>query len=194
MAQMLYVLGASYDQVEDALADYDAVVAAYSHIGSSPGFDATVVARDESGKVEVVRRHDEAGRQGRAGGGGRHAEAVRQGRTMGAGWGLAIGAVAAIFPAIGLVGGLIAGGGIGALLGAKSGRANNVLSKDDLKALGETLEQGDAGLVVGYAQEMAGRIASEVTRSTSTVRHTAGIAAEELAEEMRAAEAAHAPS
>jgi uncharacterized membrane protein len=179
MAQMLYVLGASYDKVEDALADYDAVVAAYSHIGSSPGFDATVVARDESGKVEVVRRHDEA---------------VRQGRTMGAGWGLAIGAVAAIFPAIGLVGGLIAGGGIGALLGAKSGRANNVLSKDDLKALGETLEQGDAGLVVVYAQEMAGRIASEVTRSTSTVRHTAGISAEELAEEMRAAEAAHAPS
>ncbi len=132
MSEMVHVVAASYDRVEDALADFEAVDAAYRHVSRSHDFDATVVARDEAGKVEIVRRHDEH---------------TRHSTGAGFGWGFAIGAVAALFPAVGILGALAAGAGGGAALGALAGHAARVLSRDDLKALGEVLDRGDAGLV-----------------------------------------------
>jgi uncharacterized membrane protein len=67
---------------------YQAIEAAYRHLSTSHDFDATVVARNASGKVEIVRRHDEP---------------VRHGASSGFGWGLAVGAVAALFPAVGIL-------------------------------------------------------------------------------------------
>jgi hypothetical protein len=66
MSDTLYVLAASYDDVKDALAEYEAIKAAYRHVGSSHDFDATVIAKDEAGKVDLVRRHDEPTRHGAA--------------------------------------------------------------------------------------------------------------------------------
>jgi hypothetical protein len=74
MRDTLYVLGVSYDDVEDALAEYEAVEVAWRHVSSSHDFDATVVAKDETGKVQIVRRHDEP---------------TRHGAATGLGWGLA---------------------------------------------------------------------------------------------------------
>jgi uncharacterized membrane protein len=173
MADTLYVLAASYDKVEDALAEYEAIEAAWRHVSSSHDFDATVVAKDESGKVQIVRRHDEP---------------TRHGAATGLGWGLAAGAVAALFPAVGILGALAAGGGTGAALGAVAGHASGALSRDDLKALGDVLDRGDAGLVVVYPQEMAGRVSTSVTAASGTVHATAGITGEQLAADVRAAE------
>jgi uncharacterized membrane protein len=83
MRDTLYVLAASYDEVEDALAEYEAIEVAWRHVSSSHDFDATVVAKDETGKVQIVRRHDEP---------------TRHGSATGLAWGLAAGAVAALFP------------------------------------------------------------------------------------------------
>ena len=83
MSEMIHVVAASYDRVEDALADFEAIDAAYRHISKSHDFDATVIARDAAGKVEIVRRHDEH---------------TRHSTGAGFGWGFAIGAVAALFP------------------------------------------------------------------------------------------------
>ena len=58
MSDVLYVLAASYDDVADALTEYEAIEVAYRHVGSSHDFDATVIARDDAGKVEIVRRHE----------------------------------------------------------------------------------------------------------------------------------------
>src|SRR4029453_6789150 len=91
MPHTLYVLAASYDDVDDALAEYAAIEAAYTHISSSSSFDATVVAKNARGKVEIVRRP---------------AEPVRHGASEGLMWGLAVGAVAALFPAVGVLGAL----------------------------------------------------------------------------------------
>jgi hypothetical protein len=91
LSEMIYVLAASYDRVEDALADFEAVDGAYRHFAKSHGFDATVVAKDEAGKVDT-------------------------------------GAVAALFPAVGILGALAAGGGAGAALGALAGHAARALT------------------------------------------------------------------
>jgi uncharacterized membrane protein len=176
MSDTLYVLAASYDRVEDALAEYEAIEVAYRHVGTSHDFDAAVVAKDENGKVDVVRRHEEQKRHGAA---------------VGLNWGLAIGAVAALFPAIGLLGGMAAGGGAGALLGALSGHANGGMRGEDLKGIGEVLERGDAGLVVVYSADMADRVTTSVNAASHKLTATTTVTADQIAAEMRAAENAH---
>jgi uncharacterized membrane protein len=172
MSNMMHVLAASYDDVDAALADYQAIEVAYRHVGLTHDFDATVVAKDEAGKVEIVRRHDEP---------------TRHGTGVGLGWGLAAGAAAALFPAVGILGALAVGGGAGAALGALAGHAARALSRDDLKALGEVLDRGDAGLVVVYGPDMADRVAAGVTGATSKTQTTTDISAEQLAAEIREA-------
>jgi uncharacterized membrane protein len=176
MSDTLYVLAASYDRVEDALSDYETIEVAYRHVGTSHDFDAAVVAKDEAGKVDVVRRHEEQ---------------KRHGASVGLNWGLAIGAVAALFPAVGLIGGMAAGGGAGALLGALSGHAHGGMRKEDLTAIGEVLDRGDAGLVVVYSADMADRVMTSVTAATHQMSATTTVTADQIATAMRAAENAH---
>ena len=173
MPDTLYVLAASYDDVEDALAAYQAIDVAWRHVSSSHDFDAAVVAKDDDGKVQIVRRHDEP---------------TRHGTSSGAGWGLAVGAVAALFPAVGILGALAVGAGSGAALGAVAGHAAGAMKREDLKALGEVLDRGDAGLVVVYPPDMADRVSTSLKAATSKVHATAGISGEQLAAEVRAAE------
>ena len=125
MSDTLYVLAAAYDRVDDALSGYEAIKVAYRHVGSSHDFDATVVAKNEAGKVEIVRRHDEP---------------TRHGTAVGLNWGLAAGAVAALFPAVGILGALTVGGGAGAALGAMAGHASRGMSREDLMTLGQVLD------------------------------------------------------
>jgi uncharacterized membrane protein len=175
MSDTLYVLAASYDDVEDAQSEYEAIKVAYRHVGSSHDFDAAVIAKDAAGKVKIVRKHEEP---------------TRHGTAVGLNWGLAAGAVAALFPAVGILGALAVGGGAGAALGAVAGHASGGMTRDDLMTLGQVLDQGDAGLVVVYAPEMADRVTASVNAATSTVRATTSVTAEQLAADIREAEAA----
>ena len=169
MSDTLYVLAAAYDDVDDAVADYEAIKVAHKHVGSSHDFDATVIARTEAGPVDIVRRHDEG---------------KSHGAEVGFTWGLAAGAVAALFPAFGILGALAVGGGAGAALGALAGHASTGMRREDLMALGQVLDEGDAGLVVVFAADMADRAASSVTRATRTVRATTTLSAEQLASKL----------
>ena len=56
---MLMVLAASYDTVSDAEVDYEAIKALYHEVAASHDFDAAVLERDESGKVRVVKKHEQ---------------------------------------------------------------------------------------------------------------------------------------
>ena len=169
MSDTLYVLAASYDKVDAALSDFEAIEAAYRHVGSTRDFDATVIAKNADGEVEIVRRHDEAKR---------HAKAT------GAGWGIAAGAVAVLFPAVGILGALAVGGGTGAAIAAATGHASRSMTRDDLMTLGHVLDEGDAGLVVVYASDMADRVGAGVSAAKRTVRATTTLSAEQLAAEM----------
>jgi uncharacterized membrane protein len=131
----LFVLAAAYDDVQAAEADYEAVKDLYKVAGVGHDFDASVISRDVDGKSHVIRKHEESTRHGLK-------------------WGLAIGAFAAIFPAIGLAGGLAAGAGIGAAAGHLKGG----MKDSDLKRIADTLESGQAGLIVVYATNMQDQI------------------------------------
>ena len=136
----LLVMAASYDSLDEAEADYEAVKALYYEVETSHDFDAAVLARNEEGKVEVVKKHEQP---------------TRHGAAHGLGWGLAVGAACAILPAVGLVGALAVGGGAGAAIGAVTGHMKGGIDDDDLKDLGGA--RGRPGGVARRLRDQHGR-------------------------------------
>jgi uncharacterized membrane protein len=140
-----------YANVEDALADYDAVHALHTELGLIDAYDAAVVEHKADGKVKIVKKHETP---------------TRVGGVAGAGVGLATGLVIALFPAAAIGGGLLlATGGGGAVLGALAGHAAAGMSRTDLKDLGEQLDEGQAGLVVVAVSDMESKIEAAMKRA-----------------------------
>ncbi len=144
------VIANQYDAEEDALADYEAVRLLYTYLGIVDTYDAAVLTRKENGRVHVVRQVEEPTRQAGAAG------------LVG---GLALGALVALFPAVGLGAGLLAGGAIGAGAGAAAGHVVGGMSRAGLKELGELLDTGSSGLVVVAAPHLEARVEAAVTRA-----------------------------
>ena len=169
----LIVAAASYDSVDDAITDYEAIKAIYYEIKASDDFDAAVISKGESGKVKIVKKHEQP---------------TRHGAVHGLGWGLAAGAIAALFPAVGILGALTVGGGAGAAIGAVSGHVSGGMPREDLKELGDVLDEGKAGLVVVYATNVADQIAANIKAANRMVSKATDMAAEDLAREIKEAE------
>jgi uncharacterized membrane protein len=134
----------AYSDVDDALADYDAVKALHTEAGLIDAYDAAVVEHRDDGKVKIVKKHETP---------------TRVGGVLGGGVGLATGLVIALFPAAAIGTGLIAGTAAGgAILGAVAGHAAAGMSRKDLKEAGEGLDEGTAGLVVVGISDMESKI------------------------------------
>jgi uncharacterized membrane protein len=161
----LVVLGASYDSVEDAEVDYEAVKDLFYNAGIGHEFDAAVLERGADGKVTVSKKHEQSTRHG-------------------AWTGLAIGAAAAILPGIGLAVGAAAGAGIGAVTGHIKGG----MKDSDLKQLGEVLDTGKAGLIAIYATNMADQVAASVKAEDRYVSEAMDADADALAKQIQEAE------
>jgi len=158
----MIVLGASYDSVADAEADYEAVKDLYKAAGVGHDFDAAVLQRGSDGKTKVLDKHEASTRHGA--------------------WeGLAIGALAAILPGIGLGVGAAVGAGVGAVTGHFKGGISN----DDLKQLSTVLDQGEAGLIVLYATNMADKIAANIKAENKFVSDAIDADADELAKQLK---------
>ena len=169
----LYVIAAAYDDVDAAVQDYENVKDLYREVKTSHDFDASVIAKGEDGKVRIVKKHEQP---------------TRHGAAVGLGWGLAAGVVAALFPPVGIgIAGASAGG---AAIGAVVGHATGGMSRTDLKDLGETLDAGQAGLIVVYETNLADQVAANIKAANQMVSKIADVAADELAEEIRAAQSA----
>lgn len=166
----LFVVAASYDSVDAAVAAYEGLKDAYREIKSSHEFDAAVIEKDKNGKVKIVRKHEEP---------------TRHGAAHGLRWGLAAGVAAALFPAVGILGALTVGGGAGAAVGAVSGHVSGGMRRDDLKELGEVLDENEAGLIAVYATNMADHIAACIKSANRTVSRETEIAADRLAQEIK---------
>jgi len=135
------VLANQYDKEADALSDYASVRKLYVDLGIVDTYDAAVISRGTDGKVKIVKRVEEPTRQG--------------------GWmGLAVGAVAALFPGVGL--GAMA---LGAATGALAGHVAGGMKRSDLKDLGELLDKGTSGLVVVTATDVEARAQAAITRA-----------------------------
>ncbi len=169
----LFVAAASYDSVDAAVSDYEAVKVLYDEIKTSDEFDAAVIAKSDDGKVKIVKKHEQP---------------TRHGAVHGLGWGLAAGAVAALFPAVGIVGALTVGGGAGAAIGAVSGHVSGGMRRDDLKELGEVLDEGQAGLIVVYATNIADQVVANIKAANRIVSKATDMAADDLAREIKDAQ------
>ena len=174
----LFVIAAAYDDVDAAIADYEAVKELYREVKTTHDFDASVIAKDANGKVRIVKKHEEP---------------TRHGAAVGLGWGLAVGVVAALFPPVGI--GIAAAGGTGAAIGGVAGHASGGMSRGDLKDLGETLDAGQAGLIAVYETNLADQVAANIKAANRVISRQTDMAADQLAEDMKQAsvEAAQAP-
>jgi uncharacterized membrane protein len=140
-----------YANVQDALDDYEAVKLLHTEEKLIDAYDAAVIERKAGGKVKIVKKHETP---------------TRAGGVLGGGVGLATGLVIALFPAAAIGGGLLlATTGGGAVLGAVAGHAAAGMSRGDLKELGETLDAGEAGLVVVAVADMQAKIEKAMRRA-----------------------------
>ena len=170
----LFVLAASYDDVAAAEADYEAVKALYHAIQTSHEFDAAVIARDEDGKIEVVKKHEQP---------------TRHGAAHGLGWGLAIGAVCAILPECPA---RRARGRRGRRRGDRRGHRSRAGRDGRQRPQGarRRLGQGQAGLIVVYATNMADQVAANIKAVNRFVSKEIDANADALAKQLQEAEAA----
>jgi uncharacterized membrane protein len=114
-------------------------------------YDAAVVERRDDGKTKIVKKHETP---------------TRVGGVLGGGVGLATGLVVALFPFAAIGGGLIAATTAGgAILGAVAGHAAAGMSRHDLKELGESLDEGQAGLVVVAVSDMGAKVERAMKRA-----------------------------
>jgi uncharacterized membrane protein len=88
----------------------------------------------------------------------------------------------AVLPGIGLGVGAAVGAGIGAVTGHLQGGMSN----DDLKQLGTVLENGEAGLIVIYATNMADQVAASIKAENRFVSDAIDADADELARQLKA--------
>lgn len=133
-----------YASDADAEADYQLVKDLHVQAGLMDAYDAAVISRGEDGKVKITKKHETP---------------TRVGGVLGGGIGLATGLVVALFPFAAVGGGLLAGTTAGgALLGAVAGHAAMGMSRHDLKELGESLDNGQAGLIVVGVADQGARI------------------------------------
>jgi len=140
-----------YRDLESAEADYDLVHELHTKEGLMDAYDAAVIHRRDDGKVKITKKHETP---------------TRVGGVLGGGAGLATGLVIALFPFAAIGGGLlVATTAGGALLGAVAGHAAAGMSRQDLKELGESLDAGQAGLVVVGVTDMAARIEQAMRRA-----------------------------
>jgi uncharacterized membrane protein len=171
----LYVMAASYDDVEDARADFESVRALYDEIKASHEFDAAVLVKNDKGKVKIEKTY-EAG--------------TRHQALKGLGWGMAAGAAAAIFPAIGIWGALAAGGVGGAAIGGLAGHYQTGMKRGDLKEMGDVLDSGDAALIVVYRASVADQVAALIKAENRYLSQVMDATADQIADEIRQAQAA----
>ncbi len=145
-----------YDDVDDALADYDAVKVLHTQADLIDAYDAAVIERKDSGKVKIVKKHETP---------------TRVGGVLGGGAGLATGLVVALFPAAAIGTGLLAATtGGGALLGSLAGHAAGGMHRNDLKELGESLDTGQAGLIVVGASDMESKVEDAMAKAKKKER------------------------
>jgi uncharacterized membrane protein len=146
---MVYV--GVYPDVAAAEADYYLVKDLHTKAGLIDAYDAAVVERLDGGKTKIVKKHETP---------------TRVGGVLGGSLGLATGVVVALFPFAAIGGGLLATTAAGgAALGALAGHAVAGMSRGDLKELGESLDAGEAGLVVVAVAHIGPEVEKAMSRA-----------------------------
>jgi uncharacterized membrane protein len=171
--QPLFVFVGAYSSQEAAHEDYEALRDAHA-AGLVGTYDAADIYKDAAGKVHVHK----------------HEKPTQHGAWTGA----AVGAVVGIlFPPS-----IVAAGVVGAGAGGLIGHLWHGLSRSDMKELGETLDSGDAALVVIGRSRVLEQAEKQLSRAERVLeKEIAAADAAEFEQELTRAEQAgeaYAPS
>ncbi len=150
------VFTSTYSNVEDAVHDFEAVKTLYNELKIIDTYDAAVLERKPSGRVKIVKKHEQP---------------TRDGLKIGAGLGLATGVAIALFPGAAIGAGLVAAStGVGAIFGALAGHVTGGMTRGDLKDLGENLDTGSAGLIVIVASNVEEKVEKALKKAAKTIK------------------------
>lgn len=150
------VFTSTYSNVEEAVHDFEAVKSLYDELKIIDTYDAAVLEKKNSGRVRIIKKHEQP---------------TRDGLKIGAGLGLATGVAIALFPGAAIGAGLIAAStGVGAIFGALAGHVTGGMSRADLKDLGETLDAGSAGLIVIAASNVEEKVEKALKKAVKTIK------------------------
>jgi uncharacterized membrane protein len=140
----VFIYAATYDNKANAEADYETLRELHSDkiVGT---YDEAMINKDEQGKVHVHK----------------HEKPTQHGAWGGAAVGALVGVV---FPPS-----VIASAAIGAGIGGLGGHIREGMSRSDAKELGETLEDGEAALVVIGESRLEEQLEKVFTHATKTI-------------------------
>jgi uncharacterized membrane protein len=158
--------GATYDNSDVEVTDYEAVKELYREVKTSHDFDAAVVAKDPDGKVRIVKKHEQP---------------TRHGAAVGLSWGPGHRVAAVLFPPVGI--GIAAAGAAGAAIGGVAGNATGGMPRGDLKDLGEALDSGTASLIAVYETNLADQVAANIKAASRLIFKETDVDAEMKAEQ-----------
>ena len=158
----VFLYAAVYDDIADAEADYEAVFDLHA-AGVIGTFDSAVIEKQD-GKVHVHK--------------------TEKPTQHGAWTGIAVGAVAGILFPPSIIGGAIVGGTAGGVVG----HLWRGMSRGDLKELGETLDEGDAAMIVIGESKIDEQIEKAAKHARKVIEKEIDAEADELKRALEAAE------
>jgi uncharacterized membrane protein len=158
----VFLYAAVYDEIADAEADYEAVFDLHA-AGAIGTFDSAVIRKEDDGKVRVTKTE----------------KPTQHGAWTGAGVGALVGI---IFPPA-IIGTAIVGAGAGGLIGHLRGG----VSRDDLKELGDALEEGNAAVIVIGESKIEEQLEKATQRANKLIEKQIDADADELKREIDAA-------
>ena len=158
----VFLYAALYDDIGDAMADYDAVFALHD-AGVIGTFDSAVIRKEDDGKVHVTK--------------------TEKPTQHGAWTGAAVGALVGIVFPPAILGSAIVGAGAGGL----AGHLTRGMSRGDLKDLGDELENGSAAVIVFGESKIEEELAKAVERANKLIEKELDTDPDELARELEAA-------
>ena len=158
----VFLYAAVYDEIADAESDYEAVFDLHA-AGAIGTFDSAVIRKEEDGKVRVTKTE----------------KPTQHGAWTGAGVGALVGI---IFPPA-ILGSAIVGAGAGGLIGHLRGG----VSRDDMKELGDALEEGNAAVIVIGESKIEEQLEKATARANKLIEKQIDADADELRREIDAA-------
>jgi len=165
----VFLYAAAYDTIDDAEADFEAVLDLHA-VGAIGTFDAAVIEKDDEGKVHVHK--------------------TEKPTQHGAWTGIGVGALVGIlFPPS-----IIGAAAVGGVVGGVTGHLWKGMSRGDLKDVGELLDVGQGGIVVIGESKLEEQLAKAVTRANKTIEKQLDADAKDLKTELEEAEKAEGSS
>jgi uncharacterized membrane protein len=158
----VFLYAATYDNVTDAEADYEAVFDLHA-LGAIGTFDSAVIHKDDDGKVHVTKTE----------------KPTQHGAWTGAGVGAVVGI---LFPPA-----LIGSAVVGATAGGVIGHLRGGVSRGGLKDLGDELEAGNAAVIVIGESKIEEQLEKAMTRADKLIEQQIDADADELKREIDAA-------